>query len=114
MGFTCTNNEDFTFSEAITWLRNGYRVARKGWNGKNMCIYLTEGSEVPFSKCKKEVREAIESVNSKVIGDATLSGTEYMVKINPHIDMICADGSIACGWNASQTDMMAADWYIAD
>jgi hypothetical protein len=34
------------------------------------------------------------------------------VRINPHIDMKAADGSIVVGWLASQTDMLAEDWVI--
>lgn len=102
----------FGFSEALTWLKNGYKVARAGWNGKNMCIYLTEGSEVPYGKCKKAVQDAINCADSTRVGDATINGNEYIVKINPHIDLVCADGSITCGWVASQTDMTAKDWMI--
>lgn len=30
----------FNFSEALNRLKNGYKVARQGWNGKNMWISL--------------------------------------------------------------------------
>lgn len=30
----------FDFSEALRRLKNGYKVARAGWNGKNMWINL--------------------------------------------------------------------------
>ncbi len=108
MTSACTT-EYLGFSEALTWLKNGYRVARTGWNGKNMCIYLTEGSDVPFHKTKPAVQEALISCRS---GELHLDKCEPCIHINAHIDMVCADGSITCGWLPSQTDMMARDWYI--
>ena len=100
------------FGEALKALKQGYKVARKGWNGKNMCLYYTEGSDVPYGKCKTAVQDAINCADSTKVGDATIKGEEYIVTINPHIDLVCANGSITCGWVASQTDMTADDWYI--
>ena len=105
-------HKNLTFAEMMFFLKDGYKAARVGWNGKKMCIFLTEPSEVPYGKCKKAVQDAINCADSTRVGDATIAGTEYVVKINPHVDMVCADGSITCGWVASQTDMMARDWYI--
>lgn len=36
------------------------------------------------------------------------------VTINPHIDMKAADGAYVTGWFASQTDMLADDWYVVE
>lgn len=36
------------------------------------------------------------------------------VNICAHIDMKAADGSYVVGWLASQTDMLAEDWIIAE
>ena len=40
-----------TFSEALIHLRNGFRVARKGWNGKGMWLELQVPDE--HSKMKR-------------------------------------------------------------
>lgn len=34
----------FDFSDALIQIKAGERVARSGWNGKNMCIYLVDHS----------------------------------------------------------------------
>ena len=81
------------FGAAIECLKQGYAVARKGWNGKNMFLYLTEGSIVDFQDLRGNAR-----------ADAAC--------INPHIDMVAADGSVVVGWLASQTDMLAEDWEV--
>ena len=33
-------NKQFSFSDALIYLKAGGRVARAGWNGKNMSLYL--------------------------------------------------------------------------
>ena len=76
------------FGQAIEELKKGKKVARKGWNGKGMFIYLTFGSQCDEKILKK--------------------------KINPHIDMKSSDDSIVIGWLASQTDMLSEDWYIVE
>lgn len=76
------------------------RFARRGWNGKGMFIYLTSGS-------------IVESENWK--GELTSDEAESsVVKILPHIDMYSATGERVIGWLASQTDMLAEDWYEVD
>lgn len=102
-------HKNLTFAEMMFFLKDGYKAAREGWNGKNMCIYLTEPSEIPFYKMKKAVQDALISCRSDKLH---LDKCEPCIRINPHVDMVCADGSITCGWVASQTDMMARDWYI--
>lgn len=92
--------EGMTFGLALEALKKGFRLARKGWNGKDAFIYLTKGSEVPYSKLKDETQRAL------------ITHPESVVKINGHIDMRAADGTVVCGWLASQTDMLSEDWYI--
>lgn len=36
--------ENFTFSEALNFIKEGRRVYRAGWNGKGMFIFLVAGS----------------------------------------------------------------------
>lgn len=85
------------FGQAIEAMKAGSKVARAGWNGKGMFVYLVKGSLV------NELRgEAAAHVGQPKDGDAQV--------INSHIDMKAADGSIVVGWLASQTDMLAEDW----
>lgn len=76
------------FGQALELLKQGGRVARKGWNGKNMYIFL--------GTC---------SPNEITGSDLTLT--------SPDCKFICmkaADGSLVVGWLASQTDMLSEDW----
>lgn len=93
------------FGEALEALKQGKKVARKGWNGKGMFIYLVRGQEIPYANLRNEAKAALAN---------TPSTAENTVKINSHIDMFAADGSIVVGWLASQTDMLAEDWEIVE
>ena len=88
------------FSEAMEAVKEGKRVARKGWNGKHMFIFMTPESHVPYSKLKDHMQRHLIDV------------PETRVHINAHIDMKAADNSIVIGWLASQTDMLAEDWEV--
>jgi hypothetical protein len=84
------------FGWALEQLKKGKKAARRGWNGKDMYIYLQKGSII--------ADENIRNQNMKT-GQAE-------VEILPHIDMKTADGKFLCGWLASQTDMLSEDWEI--
>lgn len=88
-----------TFGEAIEILKKGGRVARAGWNGKNMWLALTAGSVI--SKSEARSGAALKYAET---------GEVDLITIGSHIDMKSADGSIVVGWLASQTDMLAEDW----
>lgn len=88
------------FGEALEALHHGKKVAREGWNGKGMFIYLENGTLITPDKIRNLTL-------AKSIPDI-----QKYININPHIDMKSADGSIVVGWLASQTDMLANDWDI--
>jgi len=90
------------FGKAIEALKKGERVARKGWNGKDMWLALTKGSTI----ANKDAR-------SGAVLAAANAGA-YSITINDHIDMKTADGSVCCGWLASQADMLSDDWVIVE
>ena len=88
------------FGQAMSAMKDGERVARKGWNGKGMWIAITPGSTIKkeFARSGAVLKLAEEGQSEITIGD--------------HIDMKAADDSVVCGWLASQTDMLAEDWSI--
>lgn len=84
-----------SFSKALSYIKTGSRVAREGWNGKGMFIFL-----VPGSKFK---------VNRPPLLGIYPEGTE--ICYHSHIDMKTADGMVV-PWLCSQTDMLANDWCV--
>lgn len=84
-----------SFSEALDCLKSGEKVCRKGWNGKNMFVFLVPGSTF--------------KVNRKPLLGIYPEGTT--INYHSHIDMRTATGEIV-PWLASQTDVLAEDWMI--
>ena len=83
------------FSQALESIKLGSRVAREGWNGKKMFLFLVPGSRF--------------RVNRAPLLGIYPEGTE--VDYCPHIDMKTADDRIV-PWLASQTDLLADDWVV--
>lgn len=80
-----------TFGQAIENLKRGYRVRRRGWNGKGIYLEL----QVP-DEYSKMTQPYIYIVTTKLITD------------NPE----APKGVVP--WLASQTDMLAEDWEIVE
>jgi hypothetical protein len=89
----CNNGLDF--GGALVHLKRGSKVARKGWNGKGMFLFLVNGSTF--------------KVNRAPLLGIYPEGTE--VKYHAHVDMKTADGQVV-PWLCSQTDMLAEDWEV--
>lgn len=85
------------FSQALDSIKDGRRVARAGWNGKGMFVFLVPGSTF--------------QVNRAPLLGIYPEGT--IVNYRAHIDMRTADGQIV-PWLASQTDLLAEDWVHAE
>ena len=94
-----------TFGDAIAALKEGKRVARNGWNGKGMFLFLLPANDGIPTKVIHDpaLRAAIESE----IGGDTFDALGS-------IRMFTADKKILTGWIASQTDMLSEDWVILD
>ena len=83
------------FSFALFALKEGNKVAREGWNGKEMFIFLVQGSKF--------------TVHRAPLLGIYPEGT--VISYLPHIDMKTATGEIV-PWLASQSDLMAEDWVV--
>jgi hypothetical protein len=83
------------FSRALDVLKGGHCVARDGWNGKGMYLYLVPGSTFEVSR-------------PPLLG---LLDAGTRVQYRSHIDMRTAGGDMV-PWVASQTDLLADDWVV--
>ncbi len=95
--------DTYSFGDAINFLKAGKKVARKGWNGKGMFLVLCPGSEVPADHMRVKPVKKFYQQEGRV-----------SVIIAPHIDLKAADGTYVTGWLASQTDMLADDWFTVE
>jgi hypothetical protein len=97
--------KSMTFSQAIECLKNGMRVARIGWNGKGMFIYMTVGNTVSkdfipkFASLPPSVKTFLETKGEDIV-------------FNPSITMYNAQGQMQPGWLCSQADLLADDWEV--
>lgn len=96
------NENTMDFGDAIRALKQGKKVARKGWNGKGMWLWLKFGTMVKKEWCHDPALEKIADANG---GEIEALGT---------ICMKTADNKILSGWLASQTDMLSDDWLIVE
>jgi hypothetical protein len=93
-----------TFGQALMEVKQGEKIARVGWNGKNMWVAMTPGKVLDLEK---------NDIWPKNIKDVAVAngGT---VEILPYLTMKTVDNKIVMGWLASQTDMLANDWFIVE
>ena len=83
------------FGQALEALKAGKRVAREGWNGKGMFLFLVPGSQF--------------QVNRAPLLGIYPEGTT--INYHAHIDMKTAQDTVV-PWLASQTDVLAEDWAV--
>lgn len=76
-----------SFSWALEKLKEGKKVCRKGWNGKDMWVWMCDVDDI--------------WIDDK--GDA--------YKRLPYLYMKTADNSVV-PWLASNTDILANDWSV--
>lgn len=84
-----------SFGDTIKMLEVGLKVARAGWNGKDMFLFLVPGSTF--------------TVNRPPLLGIYPEGTK--IDYRPHIDMRTATGEIV-PWIASQSDILSKDWVV--
>jgi hypothetical protein len=90
------------FSTALLQIKDGGKVARKGWNGKDMWVSMARARILDMQE---------HDIWPKHIRDVALNNGGK-VEILPYLIMKTVDNKIVMGWLASQTDMLADDWYI--
>lgn len=81
-----------TFGEAINKVKEGAKIARKGWNGKNQYVELA--TRISYMNVRGEfVNCEHEAIGNKALAFVGTSGVQI-------------------GWLASQADMLANDWEV--
>ena len=86
------------FGLAIEAMKAGYKVARAGWNGKNMFVVYQKGYPAGIP-CKTQTAKAFGMQE----GD--------LFKCRPYMQLRCADGSHQM-WQPSVSDCLEEDWTV--
>lgn len=89
-----------TFGHAIEAAKAGYRITRRGWNGKGMFIvYMPpHNTQEPGAK-----------VNDRT---ARWIGEDQPLDCQAYFAMYNAQKQWISGWVASQSDMLAEGWMV--
>jgi hypothetical protein len=87
----------FNFGDALSMLHTGARVTRQGWNGKGLYVVLQKGypDGIPINGNTAEAT-------------GLAPGTKCVFR--PYLMMKAVDDSFV-PWVASQSDLLAEDWY---
>lgn len=87
----------FTFGEALSRLKRGKKVTRKGWNGKNLFVVFQKGYPEGIP-CNKQT--------------ATAWGMKEgeLFRCEPYLQINTTDNSHAM-WVPSIRDCLAEDWF---
>lgn len=88
-----------SFGHAVQALKEGRKVARSGWNGKDMFLYYVPANKYPADRNK----------NGTMVG----LFDDDLVPYGAYIAMKTAQNNVV-PWLASQTDVLADDWTITD
>lgn len=85
-----------TFGLAIEAMKLGKRVARAGWNGKGMWLFLIHGSN--------DLSRLHGYGFGEALGEPTFRDSIFMKTVDNQL----------VPWTASQTDVLAEDWTVVD
>lgn len=105
------------FGEAIEAMKCGQSVARSGWNGKGMHLWLNkgivDGAKLGFQPGEQPRVDNPSTMDGIKLGLFEAGGEGVATRL-PNINMRSASGCTVTGWLASQTDMLAEDWVVLD
>lgn len=87
----------FNFSDALIQLKSNTRMSRAGWNGKNMFIEM----QVPDENSKMSLPYLFLTQMIETCAPDAVDPTPPVI-------------GFRVPWLASQTDILAADWYVSD
>lgn len=85
------------FSRALSVLKTGEAIARRGWNGEGMFLYLVGEGDYP---AQTDIAKLYWGENA-------------LVPYSPYIAIKSVSGLVS-PWVASQTDLLAEDWVAVN
>ena len=94
-----------TFGQAITKATDGEKIARAGWNGKDMFVVFMAPMTLPSFNTQGTARKVNDRTAKWIGKDTPLETLGYFA-------MFTADRKWQPGWLASQSDMLADDWEV--
>jgi len=93
------------FGDALRSMKDGARCARAGWNGAGQFVVLMPELKLPAYSSQ---------VQGAKVNDRTAKhiGEDTPLDSNPYFALFNAQQQWQPGWVASQSDLLAEDWYV--
>lgn len=121
--------KNLNFGIALEAAKEGKLIAREGWNGKNLFVFMRPSDRLSVDvivnkimSLPKSVKDYFDCVyhdndNKDVIvpqSEILINFTEYLCIVDP--TTIGENGwlSITNGWVPSQLDILSNDWFILE
>ena len=112
---------NLSFGQAVKAMKKGKMASRKGWNGKNLFVFMQVPSEIPLEVVPK-MQSLPQSVKDVLIRrHEGAAKAEIALSIDPiyynsirysnQFAIVHPDNSIH-GWAPSASDSIAEDWVI--
>jgi hypothetical protein len=101
-----------TFSEALEQLKQGKKLKRRNWNGKNQFIFLIHGENIQtaYSAWMSDYwtdDDPDDDILSHFIGKSDISLPDLLA-------IKTTSNQLQLGWLASQADMLSNDWEVVE
>lgn len=109
------------FGEAIEAAKQGKLIAREGWNGKGMFVFMRPADELSVHfivNSVKSLPQSFKDYQSKMVFNAdtydTINENTVKIKFGAYLCLSTPNNDVINGWNASTSDVLAEDWVILD
>lgn len=87
------------FSEALRAAKHGHKIARDNWNAKEQFVYYVPAGQYPA------VTDVAREIAKDTVGN--------LVPYTAYMAIKTVQNTVA-PWLASQTDLLADDWYVVE
>lgn len=98
-----------TFGEALEFAKKGEAIARKGWNGKHLFVFMQIPATIDL-KIVPTMQSLPQQIKSIFIKRNELCGLNHISYSN-QMAIVDSKNEIK-GWSPSVSDTLATDWYI--
>ena len=100
-GIVCVSHSSLSFGDALIALKQGKKVARSGWNGKDQYV---------VAQAQTTTTDAAKIWNPHNKAHAEKLGGQ--IDVAPYCTLKTAQDTLAMGWVPSTGDLFANDWVI--
>ena len=95
-------NGELSFGDALEALKQGNKVCRSGWNGKDQYVVAQQGQEIESTYVWNPHNKA----HAEKLGG--------WIEVAPYCTLKTAQDTLAMGWTPSTGDLFANDWMIVE